>query len=263
MYKFEEDLELMKLLDVADDTRSGSSEEEKRFKWAILRWVGDDERILTSMRTKMGKAAIGSDAYEHIMIYFVKPMVGDGDDAEKPFLQIDYSLMFSGSQEMMHSAIDEFVNIIDRLPAGRRGHAADWVQHLSGHVPPDLYMEYDRFLRTLISSEQRKASEDIEIFALYLGKALSKLRSRQPQPPALAELDLPASLSTHEQRRDIRSKMERLPDVIPGHPRLVDSLGKQFNACPKCLFKGCPKANDPDDICATCATTCPRPARPR
>ena len=45
--------------------------------------------------------------------------MGDGDDAEKAFLQIDYSLMFSGSQEMMHSAIDEFVNIIDSLPAVR------------------------------------------------------------------------------------------------------------------------------------------------
>ena len=55
------------------------------------------------------------------MIYFVKPMVGDGADAEKAFLEVDYLLMFSGTQEMMHSAIDEFVNIIDRLPAKRRG----------------------------------------------------------------------------------------------------------------------------------------------
>ena len=80
---------------------------------------------------------------------------------------------------MTHSAIDEFVNIVDRLPAGRRGEAADWVQHLSEQVPPDLYMEYERFLRTLTSSEQRKASEDVETFAIYLGKALSKLRSRK------------------------------------------------------------------------------------
>ena len=59
VYKFEEDLELMKLLDVADGSRIGSIDEEKRLKRAILRWVGDDERIMTSMRTKMGKACDG------------------------------------------------------------------------------------------------------------------------------------------------------------------------------------------------------------
>jgi hypothetical protein len=176
--------------------------------------------------------------------------VGDGADAEKAFLKVDYVVMFSGTQEMMHSAFDEFVNIVDRLPAGRRGEAADWVQHLSGQVPPDLYTEYDRLLRTLTSSEQRKASEDVETFALYLGKALSKLRSRTPQPLA-PPVNPPASMATHEQRRDGRSdgKMERLPDVIPGHPRLVDSFGVAFNACPNCSFKWCPKANHVNGVC--------------
>jgi hypothetical protein len=95
----------------------------------------------------------------------------------------------------------------------------------------------------LTSREQRKASEDVETFALFLGKALAKLRSRQlPLAPVEA---VPASLSTHEHRRD-GSRMERLPDVIPGHPRLVDSFGKAFNACPDCSFKACPKANDPN-----------------
>ena len=254
VYKFEEDLELMQLLDVADGSRIGSIKEEKRLKRAIMRWVGDDERIATSMRTKMGKASKGSDSYEHTMTYFVKPMVGDGADAEEAFLKVDYSLMFSGSQETMHLAIGEFVNIIDRLPAKRRGEAADWVQHLSGQVPPDLYMEYDRCLRTLASSEQRKASEDVETFALYLGKALSKLRSRKLPPPA-PPVDPPASLATHEQRHhdDRRGgKMERRADVIPGHPRLVDKYGNEFNTCPLCSFKACPKANDPDGVCDVC-----------
>ena len=71
VYKLEEDLEFMGLLDVAGGSRNGSFdsnfEEEKRLKRAILRWVGDNERITTSMRTKMGKASVGSDAYEHIL----------------------------------------------------------------------------------------------------------------------------------------------------------------------------------------------------
>ena len=46
--------------------------------------------------------------------------------------------------------------------------------------------------------------------------------------------------------------MERLADVIPGHPRLVDSLGKAFNACPDCSFKACPKANNKSGLCDVC-----------
>ena len=101
----------------------------------------------------------------------------DRADAERAFLKVDYLLMFSGNQETMHAAIDEFVNIIDRLPAGRRGEAADWVVHLSEQVPPDLYTEYDRLLRTLTPREQRNASEDVETFALYLGNRMTN-RSR-------------------------------------------------------------------------------------
>jgi hypothetical protein len=263
VYKFEEDLELMKLLDVADGSRIGSIDEEKRLKRAILRWVGDDERITTSMRTKMGKASAGSDAYEHIMLYFVKPMVGDGADAEKAFLEVDYLSMFSGNQEMMHAAIDEFVNIIDRLPAGRRGEAADWVVHLSEQVPPNLYTEYDRLLRTLTSREQRKASEDVETFALYLGKALSKLRSRQLPRPAPVPEPAPAGMFSQQQQSGARHQgppLKKLRDVIPGHARLVDSDGIEFNACPDCSFRWCLKSDDPKALCDVCDVVAPERA---
>ena len=49
----------------------------------------------------------------------------------------------------------------------------------------------------------------------------------------------------------LRSKTHKL-DVIPGHPCLVDSLGKAFNACPDCSFKACPKANDPIGLSEVC-----------
>ena len=263
VYKFEEDLELMKLLDVADGSRIGSIDEEKRLKRAILRWVDDDERIMASMRTKMGKASAGSDAYEHIMLYFVKPMVGDGADAEKAFLEVDYLSMFSGNQEMMHAAIDEFVNIIDRLPAGRRGEAADWVVHLSEQVPPNLYTEYDRLLRTLTSREQRKASEDVETFALYLGKALSKLRSRQLPRPAPVPEPAPAGMFSQQQQSGARHQgppLKKLRDVIPGHARLVDSDGIEFNACPDCSFRWCLKSDDPKALCDVCDVVAPERA---
>ena len=109
------------------------------------------------------------------------------------------------------------------------------------------------------------ACEDVTAFSLYLGKALTRLRERTPPPavtPAPTQGDhLPPNLNMHEQRRE--GKMERLPDVIPGHPRLVDSLGKAFNACPDCAFKGCAPRRTIRKASATFATRCPSPEWPR
>ena len=186
-------------------------------------------------------------------------MVGDARNAETKFQEFDYKAMFGGDEENMHKYGDQFVNILSHLSARRQGDPAEWVQHLSDRVPPELNTEYDRYVRTLTTSQQRMACEDVTAFALYLGKALTRLRERTPAlTPAPTQvdpsMDQPPSMYMHGKRSEGRSdgRMERLPDVIPGHPRLVDSMGKQFNACPDCMFKNCPKANDPSNICDVC-----------
>ena len=254
LYNFKGALEQMGLKDVAEGKVIGSTDEETRIKRAALRWIGDDERMLSSIRTKLGQEAKGTILLEHIITYYIEPMIGDSRNAETKFQAFDYLAMFGGDEENMHKHFDEFVNIVSHLSAKRQGDSAEWVQYLSDRVPADLYTEYDRFLRTLTTSQQRKACEDVTAFALYLGKALTRLRERTP-PNALTLAPtqgdhLPPSMNMHGQRRE--GKMERLPDVIPGHPRLVDSMGKAFNACPDCAFKGCPKANDPKGICDVC-----------
>ena len=102
----------------------------------------------------------------------------------------------------------------------------------------------DRYLRKLAPRVQRKATENITTFALYMGKALTQLREREPVFEKAAPV-----LHAHQQGRCEGTKMERLPDVIPGHPRLVDSFGTALNACPGCSFKAYPKANDPTGLC--------------
>ena len=125
--------------------------------------------------------------------------------------------MFGGDEENLHKFSDQFVNIVSHLSANRRGDPAEWVQHLPDRVPADLYTEYDRFLRTLTTSQQRIACEDVTAFSLYLGKALRRLRERTPPPvltPAPTQRgNLPPSMNMHGQRRE--GKMERLPGVIP------------------------------------------------
>ena len=151
----------------------------------------------------------------------------------------------------MHKYCDQFVNIVSHLSANRQGDPAEWVQHLSDRDPAELYTEYDRFLRTMTTSMQRMACEDVTAFgALYLGKILTRLRERMPPSPASVE-HAPTSLSAHQQKQE-GSKMERLADVIPGHPRLIDSFGIAFNAYPSCSFEWCPQANNANGLCDIC-----------
>ena len=266
LYNVKGALEQMGLLDVAEGKQIGSTDDEMRIKRAMLRWIGDDERMLSSMRTKLGQEAKGTILLEHIITYYIEPMIGDARNAETKFQAFDYSAMFGGDEENMHKYFDEFVNIVSHLSANRQGDQAEWVQHLSDRVPADLYTEYDRFLRTLTTSQQRMACEDVTAFALYLGKALTRLRERTP-PPAFTPaplVDQPPSLFMHEQRREGgggRSQLKKLPDVIPGHARLVDSDGVEFNACPSCSFRWCLKANDPAAKCDVCDDVTPERAQ--
>ena len=46
-----------------------------------------------SLRTKFGNSGMGSDFYEHVITYFVTPMVGDGCSAEKQFLKVDHEAL--------------------------------------------------------------------------------------------------------------------------------------------------------------------------
>ena len=253
LYNVKGALEQMGLLNVAEGEVVGSTDDEMRIKRLILRWIGDDERMLSSMRTKLGQEAKGTILFEHIITYYIEPVIGDARSAETKFQAFDYVAMFGGDEENMHECFDKFVNIVSHLSAKRQGDSAEWVQHLSDRVPAELYTEYDRFLRTLTTSQQRKACEDVTAFALYLGKALTRLRERMP-PPALKPASVesaPAGLSAHQQKQE-GTRMERLADVIPGHPRLVDKFGIAFNACPDCSFKACPKANDPNGLCDVC-----------
>ena len=54
LYNVKGALEQMGLLDVAEGKVIGSTDDEMRVKRVMLRWIGDDERMLSSMRTKLG-----------------------------------------------------------------------------------------------------------------------------------------------------------------------------------------------------------------
>ena len=190
---------------------------EMRIKRAALRWIGDDERMLSSIRTKLGQEGKGTLIFEHIVTYYVEPMVGDAREAERKFLEFDYGSMFGGNKENMHEYMycEKLINILNHLSVSRHRYPAEWVQHLSERVPPELNTEYDRYWRTLDSRQQRMACEDITAVALYLGKALTRLRKRTPERTPV--VPVPAGMFAHQHQGGARHQgpnLKKLPDVI-------------------------------------------------
>ena len=59
-YNFTGALQQMGLLKVAECDAIGSVDEEMRVKRAALRWVGDDERMLSMIRTTLGQEGKGT-----------------------------------------------------------------------------------------------------------------------------------------------------------------------------------------------------------
>lgn len=86
-----------------------------------MRWVGNnDERIVSSIRNKLGLLAKGTVLFEHVKTYYVQAMVGDAAEAEKAFKAFDYEDMFNGTEEHMHDSMDRFTNILSH-PCRRAG----------------------------------------------------------------------------------------------------------------------------------------------
>ena len=85
--------------------------------------MATDERMLSLIRTKLGQDGKGTLLFEHIVTYYIEPMVGDAREAERKFLEFDYGSMFGGNEENMHEYCDKFVNILSDLPVSR--HRAD------------------------------------------------------------------------------------------------------------------------------------------
>jgi hypothetical protein len=176
--------------------------------------------------------------------YYVQAMVGDAAEAERAFKAFNYENMFNGSEEHMHDCIDAFTNILShQLSKSRQGDPEEWVEFLQDELPDDLATEYDRYLRKLTTREVRKATTDITTFALYLGKALTKMNARKPKV-----INTPLKMNTHQKKE--RTTLQEVASTIPGHKRLVDPTTKvEFNICPDCWYRRCPKANDPNACC--------------
>ena len=148
----------MGLFAIAEGDEDGSDEEEKRLSQAVMRWVGNDERIVSSIRNKLGLLAKGTVLFEHVKTYYVQAMVGDAAEAEKAFKAFDYEDMFNGTEEHMHDSMDRFTNILSHLSKSRQGDPEEWVEFLSEELPDELATEYDRYMRKLTTREVRKAN---------------------------------------------------------------------------------------------------------
>ena len=77
LYNFKGAMKQMELLKVVEGDVEGSVEEEDRLNRAVMRRVGDDECIVSSIRTMLDQKAEGTDIFEHILTYYIEPMVGD------------------------------------------------------------------------------------------------------------------------------------------------------------------------------------------
>jgi len=246
----------MGLFAIAEGDEDGSDEEEKRLSQAVMRWVGNDERIVSSIRNKLGLLAKGTVLFEHVKTYYVQAMVGDAAEAEKAFKAFDYEDMFNGTEEHMHDSMDRFTNILSHLSKSRQGDPEEWVEFLSEELPDELATEYDRYMRKLTTREVRKATMDITTFALYLGKAMTKLNARKPKTKKVEET---LSMSAHQKRGGL--VLQEVASTIEGHRRLIDPTTKvEFNVCPRCSLRKCPKANDPNACCDVCDEISPERA---
>jgi hypothetical protein len=241
-------LQAADLLQVALGLAVGTTEQESMLARLVRRWTSSDVEITTSLRTTFGVlGGSGSDMYDHVTSIFIDPMVSEGKDAEHDLLNFEWSSVFAGDGQRVHTWLVKLCAIVARLPRSRAGDAEYWIEHVRDRLPHELAAELDRHLRGQSVEVQQQAAHNFQAFSRSLAKAQNNTIRRSTVHPG-------ASLSQHSEKPP---KIEK-PPLVDGKPPKADSKivpkpsgGRQFNntPCPDCDLIGCPKGAFSDAQC--------------
>ena len=244
VFKLRGQLRAIGLLNHAYLNDGGSLESEK-LRGIVMRWIEDDDEVVTDLRTRFGDTGSGFDLYQHVLTAFVAPLTDETTDAETELRRFDWHSVFSKDGRHLQTALNKLWSIIALLDNSRRGDSKFWIKELEDHSPAALTAEVERLLRKRSTAEQAQATTDTLFYSRVMATALNTLRRREKDPSLVTSLQQPGVnvTGTHEQP---------LPTVTPKIDEIKPTGGGDKPKCSKCNSFGCPKGAKPHLLCDSC-----------
>ena len=224
IFRFNGSLTQVGLRDVATGAAVPTPLEDEMLARMVLRWVADDESVMTALRNEFGDhAGGGMEMLNYIKANYIRTIVKDASDAEHELNVFDWAKPFGKTSIEMKVELDSLKDIIGRLPPSRRGDPHYWIGYITDRIPEDLAAELDRYLRGQSVVQQQRAASSVAELMVMLGKALDKKNKRAGVETKLCQWKKDMGINAHEEKgRD----------------------GKERKKCPECELIWCPKAKD-------------------
>ena len=179
LFRFHALLDSLNCLEAAQS--GGDAGQERILRQIMIKWVEDDEEVLTSVRQRFGSdpSRAGSEIYAHVYKTFIKPKThGRTISAAEEFKEFGYPRLFQAGGTEFHVLMNKFWDIASRLPKSVRGDDEHWIGEIIDHAPPEHLQEFDRMLRRESSSKTKRAHSNRVSFSTYMSRAIDKARER-------------------------------------------------------------------------------------
>jgi hypothetical protein len=207
-----------------------SVEEEEAVAEMMMRWIGEDEEIVSQTRYVLGAdCEVGSSMFALVVQYFVDPVNNEATDAEDDISTFKWSSVASAADgAAVLVELNKFWAIVGKLDSSRRSEPAFWVRYVKARIPIALLNAYQLHVQSFEPHEMAKAVVDHHAFGRALAQARNGIVSREKMG---VDLDTMAPVfRAHQEQRKEQPRRDR-------------------RKCDKCENWSCPRAKAVDATC--------------
>ena len=178
------------LLQTAGVPEAGvTPEQDADLGMMVTKWVADNAKIVTSLRTTCGASTTGASKLKHVVDVFISPQVKQRDvNPEKKVHEYDYSKLYGGNGTKFHTELQILREMISRLPAEVGGTTTYWINKIERHAGPDILFWVERVMRDdPLKFPPREVRTDFNVFADLMQAAIDTTREYETlhkRPPA-------------------------------------------------------------------------------
>jgi hypothetical protein len=210
-----------------------SVEEDEAAADMMMRWIGDDDEVVTQTRFVLGAdCESGSSMYALVVQYFIDPVNNEATDAEDDIQSFKWSTVVGAADgAILLVELNKFWSIVGKLHLSRRSEPAFWIKYVKARLPISLLNAYQMHVQSFDSNEMVKAAIDHHAFGRALAQARNSIIMRGKMGIDLDTVSPPVQYMGHQEPRK--------------EPHRQDRRGK----CSQCDNWSCPKAKAADAVC--------------
>jgi hypothetical protein len=217
-------------------------EEEEAVADLVMRWIGDDEEVVSQTRYVLGAdCEIGSKMYALVVQYFIDPVNNEATDAEDDLQSFKWSAVVGAADgAALLVELNKLWAIVGKLDPSRRSEPAFWVKYVKARLPTALLNAYQLHVQSFEPREMVMATVDHHAFGRALAQSRNSMvmRAKMGVDSMIMRPKMGVELDTYSSPGQFNAHQESRTEQPPRRRK-----------CKKCDNWSCPRAKVEEATC--------------